>query len=321
LTASPGDLRHYVTVAERDIEVPNLPLVLVKDEPVFDFNPADYRDTDIITPQSRTFIPARVSDNSYLGREYMAMLQALPEPLRSMMLNGDFMKGVEDDAFQVIPSAWVKIAQDRWRLPDKLAEMDSLGADIARGGRDNSILYPRHGMWYNKAVVAPGPQTPDGPAVVGLIVQNLRDRAPVHIDVVGVGASPYDFLRYARFQVVGVNVGEKCNETDKSGRLGFVNLKSFLWWRMREMLDPANNTGICLPPDDQLFKDLTAPIYSMQGWKIKVESREDIMKRIGRSPDWGSALVLASIETPKIADWMAGRKQQSGDYDPFAVVR
>ena len=42
-------------------------------------------------PQSRTFIPSRISDNPHLmGTGHMATLQAMPEPLRSQMLNGDF---------------------------------------------------------------------------------------------------------------------------------------------------------------------------------------------------------------------------------------
>jgi hypothetical protein len=60
---------------------------------------------------SRTFIPSRVSDNPYLmGTGYMTQLQSLPEPLRSQMLYGDFKAGVQDDPWQVIPTAWVEAA-------------------------------------------------------------------------------------------------------------------------------------------------------------------------------------------------------------------
>jgi hypothetical protein len=39
-----------------------------------------------------------------------------------------------------------------------------------------------------------GKETPDGPTVAGLTIAAKRDDAPIHIDVIGVGASPYDFL-------------------------------------------------------------------------------------------------------------------------------
>ena len=70
---------------------------------------------------------------------------------------------------------------------------------------------------------------------------------------------------------------------------------------MREALDPTNNTGIALPPDPRLLADLTAPTWSMSGATLKVASREDIIEKIGRSPDFGSAYVLALMDTPKRA--------------------
>ncbi len=319
-TALPGDLRYFITIAQLDIEVQNVPYVIINNEPVSDFDPKNFKLTDILIPQSRTFIPARVGDNTYLGREYMAQLQALPEPLRSMMLEGDFTAGMEDSEWQVIPTAWVKIAMDRWKKPDRLAPMDSMGVDVARGGHDNSIIFRRHGMWFDEPLVYPGTQTPNGHVLAGLIVAHMRDQAPVHIDVVGVGSSPYDFLKVAKFQVSGISGGEKSNEKDKAGILGFTNVKSQVWWRAREAFDPANNTGICIPPDPQLLKDLTALTWRPEGNRIRVESRKEIIKRMGRSPDWGSSFVLALMKTPKMTEFMKKRSDASGNYNPMDVL-
>lgn len=296
------------------------PFVMIDGRTVFDFDPADHSPEDIVYPKSRTFIPARVTDNPYyVDSGYLTTLQALPEPLRSQMLYGDFNAGIEDDPWQVIPTAWVEAAQARWRRPDKLPPMDSLGVDVARGGRDNTVLAPRHGMWFDEPRAYPGSDTPDGPAVAGLTIGALRDHAVVHIDVIGVGASPYDFLVAARQQVVGVNVSEAARGTDKSGRLRFFNLRTELWWRMREALDPSNNTGICLPPSQRLLTELTAPRWSMTGATVKVESREDIIKRVGFSPDYGSAYVLALMDTPKRAALEATKPQaQRREHDPYA---
>lgn len=306
--AEPGELRWFAMVDGKEIEVlDNMPF---------------QHGTDTITPMSRTFIPSRVSDNPYLmGTGYMATLQALPEPLRSQMLYGDFMAGIEDDPWQVIPTAWVEAAQARWKLPDKLDPMDSQGVDVARGGRDNTILARRHGMWFNEPLVHPGSATPDGPTVAGLVIAANRDQAVIHIDVIGVGSSPYDFLREANQQVVGVNVSEAATGLDKSGRLRFKNLRSELWWRMREALDPANNTGIALPPDPRLLADLCAPTWQLSGSTIYVASREEIIAKIGRSPDYGSAYVLALMDTPKRAFLPFGQtssRRNVLDYDPYA---
>jgi len=48
---------------------------------------------------------------------YVTTLQGLPEPMRSQLLYGDFSVGREDDAWQVIPTAWIKAAMDR-RKPE-----------------------------------------------------------------------------------------------------------------------------------------------------------------------------------------------------------
>ena len=139
----------------------------------------------------------------------------------------------------------------------------------------------------------------------------------IHIDVIGVGSSPYDFLKDARQQTVGVNVSEAATATDKSGRLRFKNLRSQLWWQMREALDPTNNTGIALPPDPRLLADLCAPTWQLTGSTIYVASREDILAKIGRSPDFGSAYILALMDTPKrrAIEAMGNRKKR--EYDPY----
>lgn len=306
--AAPGELRYFAMIDGKEVEV-------------LDDTPFQHG-SDQVTPMSRTFIPSRISDNPYLmGTGYMATLQALPEPLRSQMLYGDFQAGIEDDPWQVIPTAWVEAAQARWKRPDKLEQMDSLGVDVARGGRDQTIIARRHGMWFDEPLAYPGSATPNGPTVAGLSIAAKRDEAVIHIDVIGVGSSPYDFLNEAQQQVIGVNVSESAVGTDKSGRLRFKNQRSELWWRMREALDPTNNTGICLPPDPRLLADLCAPTWELSGSTIYVASREEILAKIGRSPDFGSAYILALIDTPKRDRMPGARRNAKRDYDPYGDAR
>lgn len=308
--AEPGELRWFATVDGEDVECD-------------DGTPFEH-EGETITPLSRTFIPSRVADNPFLmGTGYMSQLQSLPEPLRSQMLHGDFQAGVSDDPFQVIPTEWVEIAMDRWEKPVKLKPMDTLGVDVARAGEDETIIARRHGMWFDEPLVYPGAQTPDGPTVAALCIAALRDRAVIHIDVIGVGSSPFDFLMEQNQQVVGVNVAEASYGLDQSGLIRFSNLRSELWWRFREALDPKNNTGICLPPNKRLLADLCAPTWQVTGRTIAVLPREKIKEKIGRSPDYGSAFIMALIDTPKrrwaveIADPDRRRKE----YDPYRNIR
>ncbi len=306
--AKPGELRWYTTIDGQDKEC-------VSEEP-FEHK------GKTVKPQSRTFIPSRVTDNPYLaGTDYERQLMSLPEPLRSQMLEGDFVAGMEDDPWQVIPTSWVEESMNRWKKPDKLPEMESLGADIAMGGRDQTILIPRHlGMWFDECVVYPGIECTSGPTVAGFIVAKVRNGAVVHIDLFGVGAKPYGHLMEMGLQVIGVNVGDPSGGTDSSGRMRFKNLRSQLWWNAREALDPDNNTGIALPPDRRLLADLTAATWKPVGPIIQVASSEEIKLKIGRSPDFGSAFVLALMDTPKHSRVLAMTKGQRRQWDPYKDI-
>lgn len=304
--AAPGELRWFAMVDGKEVECHS-------GEP-FEWN------GETIRPKSRTFIPSRIADNPFLmGTGYMDTLQALPEPLRSQMLNGDFQAGMQDDEKQVIPTAWVEAAMARWQERSVKPKMHSMGVDVARGGKDKTVIARRHDYWYDKLLTYEGKETPDGQTVAAQVLANLRDNAPIHIDVIGVGSSPYDQLKQLRQQVIGVNVAEKSFGSDKSGRLRFSNQRSELWWRMREALDPYNNTGIELPNDSRLKADLCAPKWELRNFTIYVESREQIIDRIGRSPDFASAIILAQMDTPCLVDIQNSRSHTAReDYDPYA---
>lgn len=325
--AIPGEKRWYAAIEGSDVEVEDdKPFVLLRDGGRdYDFDPRDYRGTRevlVLRPQSRTFIPSRISDNPFLVRtNYMSTLQALPEPLRSQMLYGDFKAGMSDDPWQVIPTAWVKAAQERWVRKEPKPVCSSLGVDVARGGKDYSIIARcTEDLWYDELDEYPGEETPNGPRLAGLVIASNRDHGAIHIEINGVGASPYDFLAQARQQVYGIDVSSKSVATDKSGRLSFKNLRSELWWKFRELLDPANNQYVALPPGRDIEVELTAPKWTVKGHEIYVESREDIVKRIGRSPDRATAIILAAIRTPITFNSGSSElaKARRG-YDPFAT--
>lgn len=280
--AAPGELRWFTTVKGKDLEVPSGDPVTI--------------DGELVQPRSRTFIPAKLTDNPILAATgYAATLQALPEPLRSKMLYGDFKAGREDDAYQVIPTEWVRLAQTRWQQRSKPSSpMSALGVDVARGGRDQTILSPRYDNWFGEQVTEPGRNTPDGPAVAALVMLHRKDAAIVKVDVIGVGTSVYDHLvPILREAVIAMNGAEGSDKRDKSGQLGFVNQRAEWWWSLREALDPASGQDLAIPPDGELRADLCAPRWKLTARGIQVEAKEDIIERIGRSPDKGDSLVYA----------------------------
>jgi hypothetical protein len=67
--------------------------------------------------------------------------------------------------------------------------------------------------------------------------------------------------------------------------LHFVNLRAYAYWSLRDLLDPEQGQNLALPPDQELLSDLTAPRWSLTTQGIKIEAKEDIAERLGRSPD------------------------------------
>lgn len=308
--AMPGELRYFAMIDGQEVEMPDGSPFLHKGE--------------LIRPRSRTFIPSRINDNPFLmNTGYRDTLQSFPEPLRSQMLYGDFMAGVMDDAYQVIPTAWVQAAMDRWTDKPVRPPMDSMGVDVARGGGDQTVICCRHGWWFNRLIALPGSATPNGHDVATEVMKVRRDEAVIHLDVIGVGASPYDIINTDyRAQIVGIDARNSATGTDKTGKLRFKNVRSQMWWRMRELLDPASNNDIQLPPDKDLMKELCAPTWTYgDSSVIRVASRDDIIDRVGYSPDRATAVVQAAFETPKrrAVARMGGGVHQTArrQYDPL----
>ncbi len=294
--AESGELRWFVVSNGLDVEVPdNKPIEMAG---------------EVLLPQSRTFIKSSVYDNAYLrDTGYLSTLMALPEPLRSQMLLGDFSAASFDSEWQVCPSADVKAAQDRWepKTDEERLGMSAVGVDPARGGRDKTIIATRYGWWYDELIEM---DVVSGGDIAAKVLKVSGQSCPVHVDVVGVGASTYDHLEpYLAGGVTAIqSAGAPMDEYDLSGQLGFANRRSELWWKFRELLSSDQPANIALPKDPDLFIELTAPRYRLTSRGIMIESKELIKKRIGRSTDKADAVIYASIRSPHLFDFDAVKR-------------
>jgi hypothetical protein len=171
--------------------------------------------------------------------------------------------------------------------------------DVARGGKDRTVLAPRHGTWFGPLSIYPGVETPDGLTTAALIGKALTGQAVANVDVIGYGSSAYDTAKMLGYRVWPVNAGAGAKYpdgtpiTDRSGRMAFANVRSAMYWTFREALDPSAEAQIELPPSRKLLADLAAPRWELRGGRIWIESKDDISARLGRSPDEGDAVVMA----------------------------
>jgi hypothetical protein len=266
-------------------------------------NPPRNPDTgEIEPPRSRSFIPGKLDENLDLVRSgYRSVLAYASKELRSLA-SGKFEDSLPDDEWQVIPTPWIVAAQNRHTpKPPKDAPMLAIGVDVAQGGADNTVLALRYDYWYAPLIVEPGIKTPMPSDVASLIVKHRRDGAVPVIDCGGgygggvverlVKDNKIDAVKY-----IGAAAGvgrTKCRT------YGFHNKRAMSHWRFREALDPDQPGGspIALPNDPGLRADLAAARYEITPRnEIKIEDKEDIKKRIGRSPDKSDAVIEAWSE-------------------------
>jgi len=175
----------------------------------------------------------------------------------------------------------------------------ALGVDVARFGDDDSVIQPVRGLVAGPSVVRHGFDTVEVTNAVLQVVRterrwmgNAQERPVVVVDVSGLGAGVYDQLcRYAgEVDARAADSAANANEADKHHRL-----RDELWWNVRTWLAEGGS----LPPDDLRDQELLAPTYSFDGQgRTVVESKDDIKRRLKRSPDRADALCLA-ISRPK----------------------
>ncbi len=307
--AKPGELRWAVTAPDKDattVWVDSSRHVFFETDREYRFATDEEIETEdprVCEPMTRTFIPSMLRDNPYLAKTgYRAQLQALPEPLRSQLLNGDFMAGRADHEWQVIPTRWVQEAQTRWTpQPPQDAAMTAIGVDVAQGGTDDSTLAPRHGPWYAEPISRPGVETPRPSDVAGMVVSARRHGAIVVVDMGGgYGGGVKERLEENNIDVVPYNGANESSARTADKQLTFVNKRAEAHWRFREALNPDQDGGskIALPPDPRILADLTAPRWKLMSGGVQIESKEELKKpeRLGRSPDRGDAIVMAWSE-------------------------
>jgi len=215
------------------------------------------------------------------------------------------------DTDSVIPLSWVEAAMDRWREWDDIGrplsgqKITSIGVDVAREGADMTVIAVVYGNVIDELRYYSKKNTMETAGMVMAAARHNKD-IPIIVDVVGVGAGVFDRLREEKFNVIPFNAGERSEVTDSTGSFKFQDKRSAAWWGMRERLDPDRGDRILLPPDNILLQDLVSPKQNMQSnGKIKVESKDDIRRRLGRSTDAADAVIQALVGGTIASRWTA----------------
>lgn len=165
-----------------------------------------------------------------------------------------------------------------------------IGVDIARFGDDSTVFFYRKGRQVMKADVYKKLDTVE---LANLIHAKVKDMNPakVFLDNGNTGAGVYDILsdRGLSKIVKGVNFGGKAILKDR-----YVNKRAEMWGELNEWLKDG---GVQLPKDEELLSDLCSVSKKYDGMgRLGLESKDEVKKRLGRSPDRADALCLTFAE-------------------------
>ena len=126
------------------------------------------------------------------------------------------------------------------------------------------------------------------------ITSLIKDLKParVFLDAGGVGGGVYDILKdrgYAKI-VRGVMFGSKAINDDR-----YHNKRAEMWDLANDWL--KDELPVQLIKDDELLDDLCSvnKKYDSSG-RLQLEEKDEVKKRIGRSPDKADAFVLTFAE-------------------------
>ena len=254
----------------------------------------------------------------------------IEEPQFSYMVLGEYPL---QSSHQLISVEWIDNARSRWDL--YVAEFGrnppegvkpSMGMDAADLGEDYNTLCMKYGGWIDVIKRWHGMDI-SASAKKASTFYHERDGAVINVDATGVGAgiAPAMNLTYrlkcsscgrvivepasrddscpkcknsaSSMEMIHCNakrimVASKPTEKTEMGEFGI--LRDQLWWAVREWL--RTDSGAMLPPGEKLVEELSVPEYVIKGGKIKVMSKDDMRKQLGRSPDDADALCLCFIK-------------------------
>lgn len=222
-------------------------------------------------------------------------------PLWVAKIEGQFPEDASDGT---IPWSWLQACADDDTLGGPLRVPVELGVDVgASDNGDESVIYCRRGFHVEEgerwAV-----RSADSEVLVDevLRVVTLTGATSVKVDSIGVGHGVVGSLRRRsakevahQVEVHGVDVsGVAPSDPEK-----YSNLKAWLWWEIGRVYSQQRAWDLS-GVGEQTLLELSEPKYREVNGRIRIEEKDEVRKRLGRSPDNADALLLAFYVPPLV---------------------
>jgi len=273
---------------------------------------------------SITFIRAGLQDNLHLRETtYADQLRANSDPaFVRAMLDGDFDTDFRDGILSVVKPQHFETSKERYRRFTELPTTppDVVAIDAAKGGEDEMVV--RRG-WriqqqneptryiYAPPIKIGGASVPTDIHQWEWLNANVPDFLDARLIVIDIaGGAGETIARYAQneaearhgssshvIKFVGGRQGHwrtitnwETGESDV-GAMGYTNDITCAW---NTLATSMQHTETCIPPDDELERQLLSREYSSMEGKYALEPKEKFSARLGRSPDDADAMAMCA---------------------------
>lgn len=216
----------------------------------------------------------------------------IPNSLFLWKILGEFPGDISNG---IVPLIKIQHAMSRTRpqFSDDDENICHMGIDVARFGTDYSVFALNKN---NHFTIFPFYKL-DTANITGEAINLIKTYKPsrVAVDCDGVGAGVYDNLKEAKneniidtelYEIHSGLIPVPLGQTED-----FVNLRAQMYWLFRNDIG-----GISLEQNDDLEEGFSTIRYffNTKG-KIQIESKDEIRKRLGRSPDAEDAIVYCNF--------------------------
>lgn len=215
-----------------------------------------------------------------LAREQIAANGGRDDPWVRIYVLGEFPHQALNSLLSVaeVDRAMVRAP----RVHDFDAMPRILGVDVARDGLDSSCIAKRQGVMVYPLEVLRGHNSTEGAGKVARRWQDWKADAGFIDNTGGFGAGWLDQLHTMGCDITGVEFAGRATDP----RYG--NKRSEMWHLMAE----AIKAGCALPQDASLSAELTEVRYFHRGDQLMLEPKDEVRKRLGRSPDRADSVAL-----------------------------
>ena len=233
-------------------------------------------------------VPGRVSQ-AYIDR--MARKYGEESNIYAIRVLGEFPVSTDE---VLIRREWLEKAFRR-EIHDCSKEPRVMGGDIAYYGQDDSCYVVSQGSNIEEVEKWHGNDpTESADRIAGRcreLEQANKKVDRIGVDVIGYGAGVYSNLRDLNLPAFPVSVQESSID---DGDTKCRRLRDWCWWKARCFF---RDSPACFLEDNdqtrQLADELCLPHYKFPGGRIEVENKDQMRKRLKRSPDMADAFVIS----------------------------